>query len=254
MTGFEETFQKFGTQMGRYVDELGQSGPKVVERQAGLLAQTLATITPPIDPTKSRDNIRKQVVGKFSLIGQDIPGDFARTNSKSGKGEVIWYRWTPEVLYGTARSADKRSASVEELTKLYYSTTKTGKIRGQRGRQRVLISQKILTTAGKVKQIAATISGHVGRLRAGWLPSWRKAKSPGRLPAFVLKHEQGAKGYFIDQLAAKGLPSFTLANYAQGATEKNCGYALKKAMAIRAEAMRKDIALRLRGIKEAGAP
>lgn len=254
MTGFEETFQKFGLQMGRYVDELGQSGPKVVERQAGLLAQTLANITPPIDPAKSRDNIRKQVVGKFSLIGQDIPGDFARTSSKSGRGDVIWYRWTPEALYGVARQSDKRGANIEELTKLYYSTTKNGKIRGQRGRQHVFVSQRILTTAAKIKQVAATISRHVGRLRAGWLPSWRKAKSPGRVPGFVLQHEQGAKGYFIDQLAAKGLPSFTLANYAQGATEKNCGYALKKAMAIRAEAMRKDIALRLRGVKEAGAP
>jgi hypothetical protein len=104
--------------------------------------------------------------------------------------------------------------------------------------------------------VVTKVKQHVGRLKAGWLSSWRFAGAPegnnGSVPQFVLQHERAARGYYIDGLGIPGGPSITLVNYAKGATAENCGYLVQRGVAIRAKAMIADLQLYVRGIKKVG--
>lgn len=252
--GFTENFLEHGRLMARYVDDLGMDARQVVQRQSGLWAMTLAKVTPPKDPVKTRQHIKESVTGKFAMLEDVSSADFIRTNSKNGTGEVIWYMWTPVALLGVGRDLDKRHSEVDELERIYYGTTKSGRsLLGSRGKQKIYILQRILTKASQVKELMAKLVNHVGRLKAGWLKSWRKAGAPGKIPQYVLAHEAQSKGYFIDQLGQQNNPSFTMVNFAPGANARNCGFAMQATAKIRAKALRVDLALRVQGKKDVNA-
>jgi hypothetical protein len=260
--GITHNLAHFNFTMGRYVDELGMAAPVVVKRQAGLLARTLIQMTPPRDLAKTREQITTRVEDTFDVLRQNTgySGD-ERCGGKAGRGDVIWYAFNSRGIYGVARDKDMTRADTDALYKAYFASrrlTKHGRvIAGKRGKQTVYIWQKIATTADQVAQLATRLKRHVGRLKAGWIPSWKAAGAPagsmGPVPEYVNRHASGARGYCVDGLGIKGCPTFTLANYAVGASEKKLGPIMRNALAVRAKAMTADILLYVRGIKKVGA-
>lgn len=226
----------------------GELGRRFVREQCGQLTRTLINVTPPRNLAKTRAGIDKAVPAKFKLLNEDFSGH----EPDAGTG-MTWYHWNKNFLYGMAPAQDKRKASVDDLYKLYFRITKTGRLRADfrfaRKHQRVLIWQKTVTKVSTGKKLATRLKGHIGRLKAGWLPSWDVLKPAGRPPAaYVTKHRDGARGAFIDGLGIPNQPTFTIINRGLG-IRKAEGF-LRMGLAIRIRAMGTDTRLYLRGVKE----
>lgn len=252
-TGFTTTFAEFNRQMQRKVDILKLNAKDVVVREAGQLALTLMKITPPKDPKRTRDIIETKLSRKFA--GAMNPSrTYENTESsawggdvgkKRGSGDVFWYVWTPTALYGVSKeAADYRNANEQGVYRLLFETTAGGKTKvGQRGKQRVYITQKYLVKPSMVKKVIARVKRHVGRLKAGWAVSWQDVGSPtgtvASPPQWVMKHAATArslgKGQSQPELGLPGGPTFTLINRNAGA--RTLEWLIRDAMKIRAKAM-----------------
>jgi hypothetical protein len=251
---------EFNEAMQKRVDKLGMAGEKVIKEQAGLLARTLIQLTPPSDVNQAKRRIEVTILRKVGLTrsGMVREEDFENRaySSKQGDGDVLWQFSTPHMLSGTSREEDLRKLSVDQLYSRIVAAdfNKAGMSRqGSRGKQAVRIKLQWLVKASTVHGVISKVKKHVGRLKAGWLPSWRILGAPeggqGAVPTYILNHESKARGYYISNLGVKNHPSFTLVNHAQGATEENCGPTVRKALSMRAVAMMKDLALYIRGVK-----
>ena len=260
--GFSHNLAHFNTQMARYVDELGMAAPVVVRQQAGLLARTLIQLTPPKSISVTRGKIQSRVEDTFDVLRESHwhSGEALLEGPKAGQGDVRWCAVTRKGIYGVAKDKDLTRASTNELYEAYFANrrlTKEGRvIAGRRGKQTVYIWQKIATTRSQVDRLASRLKNHVGRLKAGWLPSWKEAGAPGgsmgAVPEYVMKHAGGARGYFVNGLGVQGCPTFTMANYAMGARERTLGKIMRDAMRVRAKAMAADILLYVKGVKKVG--
>lgn len=254
--GFETNFEQFNRNMARYCDELGMAGPEVVRKQAGLLARTLINLSGPKDIGKARDKIE---AGVHKAFGQDSHDGAPQRGGKHGRDDVDWYSWDHQNLRGIARDVDVRDKSADDLYTLYnqlreVQTTKGMIVAGRRGKQTVKIWQKYVARISQLKKLIKRLKGHIGRRQAGWLPSWRVSGSPqgsqGPVSQQVLRHETGARGYYLDGLGIPNGPTFTLINTAAGASKLTP--MVSSALRIRAKAMSDDLRLYIRGVKKVG--
>jgi len=233
---------KFNTACGVYVTQLKKAPREVVTEQAGLLMVDLGKNLPPRDPDKTKEKIASDVNRKFSILSTSTEANtFTVGNGgKEGRGDVHWIGSSSNSLFGITKEADMTKASVEALRKLFYSTTKSGKLRaGQRGKQRVYISQRITTTEGTRNKLVKQIQDCVGLLRASFCTGLGEIAAKQRPPRFVMKHvESGqAKGSFINGLGLPGKAEFTLVSNAAGVSDEKCVYFLQGALNRRGEAM-----------------
>ena len=220
----------------------------ILKRQAGLLARTLINISPPKNKQKTSERITQRVTNKFAVMSEYSGyGDSVGGSKKAGHGDVRWYAFSKFAIYGVAKDSDMTGASADELYRLYFGTTKTGRIKGQRGRQKVYVWQRITTKAKTVKELIKRLLRHIGRLKAGWAVSWKDAGAPGRpLPQWIEQHVSGARGYSINLLSAPSEPSFTIVNTAKGVTSEQVEIAARAALQIRLKALEADMLFAIR--------
>lgn len=248
---------KFNRGMAGFVDKLGIEAKVVLKKETGELLKTLIKVTPPADPSKTRNRIKQQVASRFDEASSvDVTGI-----DQAGESGIVWTRHTKKYLYGISRELDKRSESnVKRAAALYYGLTAKGRrilpFLKPRKRQKVYLRQRIFLQSGMKKKIGAYFAKHVGRLKAGWLASWDVLAPTGgnQPPKWVTRHKQGARGYFIYGLGIKNYPTFIIANTAAGVGNKknNLDWLAQKALAIRAKAMKTNLALFMRGKKNVG--
>lgn len=234
---------EFNSSVINYVANLGQAAGMVVRRQAGALASTLIRISPPTDVRLTKQRIKDRVSQRFvKMNNSDRKFRRGGKGGKHGRGDIRWYSWQSDALYGVQKQNDMRDASVEDLRQLLHTMNVKGtKTLGQRGKQRVVVWQKQLVRKATVNKLIRRIQDHVGRLKAGWVVSWQGFGSPGRQPqAYVMKHLAGARGSFIDNTRSTQQPNATITNSSVGA-DKLKGKIVQNALKIRIEAMRKDV-------------
>jgi hypothetical protein len=233
---------KFNVGCAVYAAELKKTPREVVTEQAGLLMSDLARNLPPRDPDATKQKIETSVNRKFSILATSTADNtfIAGGGGKEGHGDVHWIGSTANSLFGISREADKTQASPEDLRKLFYSTTNSGKQRaGQRGKQRVYISQKITTLESTRQKLIKIIQDRIGLLRASFCTGYSDVGGKRRLPAFVMKHIASgkAKGSFINGLGQPDKAEFTIVSSADGVSDEKCTYFLQGALNRRGEAM-----------------
>jgi len=233
---------KFNLGCGVYVTELKKTPREVVMEQAGLLMVDLGRNLPPKDPEKTKATIEKSVLGKFGTISTSTDANTFTVGSggKEGHGDVHWIGANATSLFGVAKEKDMTQASAEDLRKLYYTITKSGKQRvSQHGRQKVYISQRVTTKESTQKKLIKIIQGRVGLLRASFCVGLGEVNARQNPPAFVMKHVASgkAKGSFINGLGLPGKAEFTLISNAAGCTDEKSTYFLQSALNRRGEAM-----------------
>lgn len=235
---------QFGSFVRQKADMLKLDSARVLRLELQRFVNTLIHITPPEYRSELEDKIRHNVPMAFESLGdmRDDSGSFTET-SKSGRGDVVWYRFTPNAIFGFKSDEDMRKATVDELYRMYWESGLTLKGRqnvGTRGKQKIYITQKIVTKASQIKALVRKMVGHVGRLKAGWMPSWVALGSPhGKFspPPWVTRHEVGARGYFVNNLADKDMPEFQLENHAKGSSQPKLRWLISNALQIRLKAM-----------------
>ena len=245
----------FNRGMTGFVDKLGIEGPVVLKKEMGELLKTLVKLTPGADIKKIQQNIS----GKFNTIADDrnSNAEWAKGGGKVGASGILWYAVDSNYLSGIAPEKDMRGASVEQLKPILYRITKSGHRLNlpikDHPHQRALIYQTILTKASTVKKLIAAKIKNRGRLKAGWLAAWDFLSPRGgnQPPAWVMRHKSGARGWFQDGLGVKGFPTFTIANAAVGVGNKknNVEWIARKALDLRAKAMKVNLMLFMRGKK-----
>jgi hypothetical protein len=233
---------KFNTGCIVYATELRKTPREVVTEQAGLLMSDLGRNLPPRDPEKTKDSIEKGVNKKFSILGTStVDNTFVLGGGgKAGHGDVLWIGSTSQALFGIAKDADMTKASPEDLRKLYYSLTGSAKQRmGQRGKQKIYISQKVTTKEATRAKLIKLIQDRVGLLRASFCVGYSEVGGKQRIPAWVMKHVTSgkAKGSFINGLGIPYKAEFTLVSNAAGVTDEKSTYFLQGALNRRGEAM-----------------
>lgn len=241
----EASLTRWNSFVAGKIDMTQLAGQGVTRKEAGRLVQTLIKITPPADRKGSMDKLGAKVEGKFHSLGEESGHSFSEfsAGSKAGQGDVRWYAFQPNSIYGIKQDLDMSEASVEDLRDVYYKTQLNGDgriVAGTRGRQTVYLWQKITTKAATVKKLAKRLKDHFGRLKAGWLPSWKDLGRPGGTyspPGWVTDHEDGARGYSINGLGDPRFPQFTLENHAKGAGTAKMNGLVRDALVIRSEAM-----------------
>lgn len=246
---------KFNTACGVYVTSLKKTPREVVTEQAGLLMVDLGRNLPPKDPDKTKSTIADDVNRKFSILSTSTEANTFTVGigGKEGHGDVHWIGSSSNTLFGITKESDMTKASVEDLRKLYYSTTKSGKLRaGHRGKQKVYISQRITTTEGTRNKLVKQIQERVGLLRASFCVGLGEVAAKQRPPSFVMKHVQSgkAKGSFINGLGLPGKAEFTLISNAAGVSDEKCTHFLQGALNRRGEAMMSRISYLQREAKK----
>ena len=256
---FTYTFQDNGLSRGiaGLVEATGLNARIVLRKETGELEKTLVRITPPADPAKTRENIKRDITGKFNIVADEANSNMIRSGGSFSATGVHWYRVDPLYLRGIAPKADKRDASVDELEVLRHQITKKGRLSlpfvHPRRRQRVLLYQTITTKASTVNKLIARARSHVGRLKAGWLAAVEfgviQLTGSNLPPQWVTRHQSGARGAFVDGLSNPKNPTFTITNYGRGINQRAVPGLIADAVKIRAEAMRKNALLFLQNRK-----
>lgn len=235
----------------------GEGGRVFVTKQAGALTTALINVTPPGDRSKTAAKIKEKWEGKFQQLGTACRDFTPPVDSKHGAGgDVNWYAWDETHLYGVTKACDMTKATAEDLYQRFWKTTGRGMlIAGQRGKQKVRIWQKLTVKASTLAKAIARVINHIGRQKAGWLPSYSVIAAKGGFAAsarppgpWITKHKNGARGDCIDELQTANAPAFTLINWAVGIGKASAH--VSAALKVRIKAMETDMSLYIRGIKQ----
>ncbi len=247
--------------MAGLVYKAGLAQQDVVRKETGELIKTLVRISPPAEPDKTRQQIVAQVYSVMGALNHDI---LPRENKiLGGSNSIVWYAWDSQFLYGVAPENDMTKASVADLKKVFLQSKISGSRPGRqivdfahpRKNQRVIITQKVITTVKQRQKLIDYFWRHVGRLKAGWLVAVGNQivtlTGANQPPKWVTRHIAGAHGTAVDQTNAPDFPSITISNYSAGIGNRknNLTYLVRSALSIRIKAMAKNCTLFVRGKK-----
>ena len=248
--------------MGALLNRAKISAPRVIEKETGELEKTLVRLSPPANLAKSRARLERRIESTFEALGQNISFNSMKGNqhSKAFPG-VIWYAVDEAFLRGVGERNDMRKADDRQLRAVYLRTSLEKRGARQifpfnppRKKQRIKIKQRVITDDKKRAALVRHMQGNLGRLRAGWLVA--SHRGPIRLtgsnmpPAWVTRHLNGAQGDFVNGLANKDAPHFTIINRAKGIGQPQVNSIVRRAVAIRAKAMQANALLFAQGKKK----
>jgi hypothetical protein len=244
----QQSLQRWNSYIAGKIDFTHLAGKEVVRVEAGRLVQTLIKVTPPAEPARTRESIEGRVDRTFQVLGTENGRSWVDLDQggKHGYGDVAWYAFQSNAIFGVARDADMTGASAAELYAVYQANKRQNKqgriIAGRRGKQTVYIWKKITTLASEVRKLKTRLKSHVGRLKAGWCPAWDKLGQPRGTyapPRWVTDHnvEGKVQGYAINLIDDPRFPQFTLENHAKGAGSDTMNGLVKTALDIRSKAM-----------------
>jgi hypothetical protein len=216
----------FNAGMSGLINKCRISAQTVVRKETGELIKELVRLSPPKDPKKTRDQIKATITNRFTLASHGGHRDFAKTSGTVGASGIKWYFVDGLFLRGVKNeNLDQRKADANTLYALYHKLSPKGRqilpFKHPRQRQRVMLSQKVLTKSSTINQVVRRVMGHVGRLKAGWMvavSSGAITLSGGKLPPqwVTRRHLHGARGRIENGLDNKTFPTFTIANSAKG--------------------------------------
>lgn len=224
----------------------------VLHKETGELLKTLIKFT----PRSSSKKIAASISNKFATIAS-----FQVENKKAAraivKNGIKWIHHDSNFLWGVAPESDMTGATVDELKKLNYALSASGKSeikdfkKPRKGGQRVLIFRTILTKSSTVKKLIAAKSKNAGRLPAGWLAGWDKLSPKGgnMPPNLVMRHKSGCRGTFVDASGNWVQPYFQISNTAEGVGSKRNRVKAIAAFALdlRGKAMAKNLRVMIKG-------
>ena len=258
--------QKFNAMLGEIEGATGKAMAQIVAEESTKFVETCFNITPPGLGDKGRitgeNKIRADADRLFVSLDDtmDAAKSFEVQNAqllwfnKDGKGfgvEKANYR--PQ---GTSADAEKvmDANSSWKHGRARIRTHKPHTIKFGRG-QEMRVSQKFAFPKQAVDDLVTRKQAHVGRLKAGWLPSLlplmasplSKYKIRRAIPEWVKRHASGARGRFENNLQTPDHPSVTVTNY--GAGIERAEPIIQGAFTIRLKAMAANVALYIKGIK-----
>lgn len=225
-----------------------KAGASFVRRQCGLLAMTLINVTPPQNQQSTQSNIQRK--SKKQFFAAD------KTSALQTGSENVWVGANTHHLVGVPRDFDMRGASTTEGVGLFYSTQPRKALErpfmGKPRHQKIWLINKWLISRATAARVVKRIQSHIGRKKAGWLPTWDACQpQSGRGPArLVTRHRAGARGKAVNGLGTPGKPTMTIINFAHGITSPETIRNVRVALRIRTKAMLKDAQLYIRGVKK----
>lgn len=239
----------FNQGMAGLIRKCKLDAPTVVRKEAGQLIKELVDLSPPSNKfkggskSKTAKSIADGVMFSFQSIS-DARNSDASWLGKSEKSGIRWFSVDSNFLHGVAPARDMRKASVEELRRLRFAITKSGKrlnqpIKGH-AKQRALIYQTIITKAATLKKLIPRLQKNIGRLKAGWLVAVTRGQavlSGKQPPQWVTDHATGARGDTVNGLAIPNNPSLTIINSAKGISQKGVDFIVSSAVRNRAAKM-----------------
>lgn len=142
--------------------------------------------------------IRKDVKQQFAPIPKDT-----FTEAQSGGGHTRWLYAGPDYLVGVNREdfkPDIDEASIHQAYKRIKSNVRgnayleamDGKFRAQRGRQHVMILNRIVVLRKTLAALIRRLSGRVGRMRAT-IAFTAHMFGESRIPQWISRHFDGAQ-------------------------------------------------------------
>ncbi len=234
---------RFGAQMARYVDELGQDSKEVVKRQTGLLMREVTDQLPPAN--------RKRLE---SIIGRDIRSVFHAKSKlmlkgrQAGKGEIVWLDVGPNHLTGVKRSLYHPGSNVSQMGSMYKA--RAGKMgnkyeqAGRLGKQKVQLLNRVVVNSRDLAKFELQQRAKAGKLKASFALAWNLITPSGRRPAkWIMRHVENntAKGGFVNGLSVPGFPQFTIISRSPGCESANAARAIYGALKTRSMAIQSDI-------------
>jgi hypothetical protein len=234
---------RFGAQMARYSDELGQDARGVVKRQTGLLMRELTNQLPPAS--------RKRLE---SVIGRDVRSvfhgrsKFMFKGTKAGDGDIVWLDASQEHITGVRKSMYRPGSNAAQMAAIYKE--KRGKMGtkydpiGRRGRQKVQLLDRFVVNSRELAKFELLQRNKAGKLKASFALAWDAIAPDGRKPAkWVMRHAEAgtAKGTYVNGLDVPGFPQFTIISRSAGCESAVAAMAIYGALKTRTLAIQSDI-------------
>ena len=254
---------EFERGLSAFIGQTQVALPVALRKECGELIKTLVRISPPSDTDKTKMQIANKVYTTMGALNHDILPRHQKI--LGGSSSVVWYAWNSQSLYGVAPEKDMTKASVKDLKSVFLSSKLSNSLGGAgrqqmefkhpRKSQRVIITQKVLTTVKQRQKLIDYFWNHIGRLKAGWLVAVGDGivtlTGENLPPKWVTKHMAGAHGTALDETGVKDFPSITISNYAKGVGNRknNLNYLVRSALSIRVKAMAKNATLYMSGKK-----
>lgn len=237
---------------------VGATSRQIVEKETGELIKTLVKLSPPKDPSRSKYKAETDVRSRMAMASSGGYRGFEETSGSTGASGIKWYAVDEKFLRGVLPENDMRKESDDKVFKAFRTYNKKGRMnlafKHPRERQRVLISQRLLATPQQINSIVKRVKKSFGRLKAAWMVA--SSLGPIRLtggnlpPNWVKDHaNMKARGRFENGLSTTENPSFTIANFAKGISDKAITGIVRGALSVRAKAMLKNAELYTSGKK-----
>lgn len=254
MTGFNQG-------IAALLRSVGATSREIVAKETGELIKTLVNITPPssdVAKKKVESNISKDIRGTFAALGKH--NNFEYDQAQTSPSGVKWYAASSKYLFGALPENDMTKAGNKELLTAHYSTRTiqgskriVAPFRNRKTSQKAAIITRLIVKESQIKRLITKVQKSVGRLKAGWIVAVRDGKiriGGANLPKrFVTRHAQGARGRWESGLDVKDHPTFLIANFAKGITQKSMNFFVGRALQIRFAAMLKNAELFTKGKK-----
>ncbi len=185
--------------------------PHLVADEARFLANKCVSICGPKSKGKLAKKIKGEVASLFSPV-EDIPG----TPIAHGSGSIEWMNAGHNFIFGLPESHDMRG--VGDLYPSYQEFKRQGgkrflKLRN-RGKQSVILIQRLVARKGAVNVLKSRLVGHIGRLKASFGESALKL-GQSDLPEWISRHFPTPKSITIKNLESS-TPSVTIGSRAPG--------------------------------------
>jgi hypothetical protein len=247
----------FNAGVAALIRSVGATSRVVVQKETGELIKELVKRSPPKDRARSQYKAETDVRSRFAYAATGGFRDFAKTSASASSSGVKWYAVDSQHLRGVLPENDMTKESTDAVYREFRKYGRTGRkvlqFKHPRRSQRVMISQKLLVTKKQVGEIVKRVKTKFGRLKAGWLVAVAsgniRISGANTPPAWVSVHSNGAKGRFSNNLSEEHNPSFTIANFAKGITDKAMNWIVASALNVRAAKMKQNAALFTSGKK-----
>jgi len=228
---------------------LKKDAGEVLRDESRLFLKQCISFTPPRNKKQGENAIAQDILGgtkESRGIVQPIKPYMQESQPRNGYR--VLFADKAGIVHAVEDSNWKPNADNEEIKTAHYKARGGNRNRVRTGRGYVMqgkvrMIKKLFTQDDQIKQYLKTTFKKVGRLKAGWLPSFTALG--GKAAAWIQRHSSGARGYFIDNTSNATAPSVTMENHAAGVGETQ--RIVNNAIRARQSAMARRLKLILSG-------
>jgi hypothetical protein len=240
---FEINDSRFRHQLARFVDELGLEAKDVVKDQTRLLLKTVIAFTAP----KSLAQGRKAVARDINRSMTPIDYTWFRDRRLADRLHTLEQRGDAQGAQDTLRAIGGWGAwRVLPFSPSLHTSARDNRGRVTRTQRTFVLQPESRNSRGAIaigpwSKYVATVQKRVGQLKAAWAPAYFAVG--GTLPAWIA-NQSYIRGSVDVKFSDPQRPSIEFRNFAKGVGQLR--HFFEGAFRTRAEAMRRDIARRLK--------